>query len=281
MTSRRPLASQLVRVLPKRALTQAAGALASAGVPRPLRQPLYRAYGRAVGANLDEAGAPLESFGTFNDFFTRPLAEGVRGWDAGSALASPCDGRIAASGVVRSGELLQAKGIAYGLSELLGDSTEPEAFDGGAFTTIYLSPADYHRMHAPADMDIESVRVQPGELWPVNDLSVPWVDGLFRRNERVVLRGRLRDGGRRVALVFVGATVVGKIRVSDPRVDCARGTEPRTYELEPVWRVSRGDEIGAFLLGSTVIVIVEPGARADQLAVPQGEAIRLGDPLFR
>lgn len=274
----RPVSSRLLELLPKRALTQLAGAAASVPVPRPLRAPIYRAYAAAVGADLGEIDTPLDAFPAFNDFFVRPLREGTRSWHD-SALCSPCDARLDACGTITRGRMLQAKGIDYAVDELVGDPRAAEVFEGGAYATLYLSPADYHRVHAPTDMHVHGVTLQPGELWPVNGLSVPWVDGLFRRNERVVFDGELSTG-HRIAIVMVGATVVGRIRVADSRVPEMPSTAPRTVTLEPPWSADRGDELGAFLLGSTVIVVVQAAAGLELAASP-GAPIRLGQALMR
>lgn len=268
-----------MRALPKRALTAFAGVAAATPLPRASRTALFNAYAGAVGADLSEAGAPLDSFGTFNDFFARPLREGVRTWSEDALLACPADGRLDAVGRVEDGRMIQAKGIDYGVSELLCDDGAAAAFEGGHYATIYLSPADYHRVHAPDEMRITRVTHEPGELWPVNALSVPWVDGLFRRNERVVFHGERAEGGR-IAVVMVAATVVGNIRVAHAGVPHARPTQRREVALEPAWQARRGDEVGTFLLGSTVIVVVEPAKREMRLALTPGSPTRLGAPLY-
>lgn len=271
----KPIGHHLIRALPRRALTVVAGAAASLPVPKPLRSPAYRLYGSAVGADLSECGPALNSFPTFNRFFARPLREGARPINEGPGWASPADGRIDASGYVSDGRLIQAKGIDYALADLLLDEDLANDLSSGAYTTVYLSPADYHRVHVPCDAEIVRVRYCPGELWPVNSLSVPYVDGLFRRNERVVFE--LRTGLGRAALVMVGATVVGGIEVAHADI----GRVPRSgdaAEWNPVWRASAGDELGSFLLGSTVVLVANGVAppTEDRLGAP----VRMGEPLL-
>jgi phosphatidylserine decarboxylase len=272
----KPIGYHLIRALPRRALTQVAGAAAALPLPRLLRSPLYRAYGSAVGADLSECGEALDSFRTFNRFFARPLIAGARPVDGDAGMISPADGRIDASGRVGSGRLIQAKGIDYELADLVLDPELALALAEAAYTTVYLSPADYHRVHAPCDAIVRSVRYCPGELWPVNGLSVPYVDGLFRRNERVVFDLETPRG--RAALVMVGATVVGGIEVAHPEI----GRVPRSRKQAnwaPKWEVRAGEELGSFLLGSTVILI------ANGVQPPtddrDGAPIRMGDALLR
>lgn len=271
---RKPIGHHVVRALPRRALTQLAGQLSSAPVPRLARGPIYRGYARAVGADLDECGEPLDSFPSFNRFFARPLKDGARPI-AREGLVSPADGRLDACGVVTDGALVQAKGIEYSLADLVADETLAAALDGATYATVYLSPADYHRVHAPTRSVVRSVRYIPGELWPVNGLSVPYIDGLFRRNERVVFELKTEHGP--AALVMVGATVVGAIEVAHSQI----GRVPRAAKnrrWNPTWTVERGDELGAFLLGSTVILVV-PGVRLDERWGAQSRVL-LGDTLL-
>lgn len=280
-------ATRLVRAAleaaPRLAMSRAMGRVASAKVPAPLRRPVYGAFARAVGARLDEAADHVESFASFNAFFTRRLREGVRpdlgmpgGW------VSPADGRLDQLGRVDSGTLVQAKGISYSASELLQDPDADSIFDGGVFATIYLSPADYHRVHAPCDMSVDEVVHVGGDLRPVNGLYVPHHAGLFSENERVVLRF-CDGGGRRSALVLVGAMIVGGIALAngtllrtDHRVECMR------QRLNTPWTVRRMEEVGRFLLGSTVILLSE---RSDTPLRPSstangGTSMRLGEALF-
>ena len=269
----------LARALPKRLLTQVAGAASGLPLPKLAREPVYRAYAAAVGANLEECGAPIASFPTFNDFFARPLVDGLRPW-SDAPFSSPSDGRLAACGTVKDGRLIQAKGIDYAVDELLVQSGASERYEGGVFATVYLSPADYHRVHAPCDFALERIQHVAGELWPVNGLSVPFVDGLFRRNERVIFEGRTPTG-QFVAVVMVGATVVGKVRACvGPDGATAEGAASSTTFDTP-WSRSAGDELGAFLLGSTAVVLVSPGEQPLELCDSPGQPVRLGAALWR
>ena len=250
---------------------------ARARVPHPLRAPAYRAFARWVGADLDEVELELGAYDTFGDFFARKLRPGARPQaDDAAAVIAPCDGVIAALGRVTHGTLVQAKGLNYRLADLVVDEAMAEHFDGGSYATIYLSPRDYHRVHAPTSGRVTAYDYVPGELWPVNPRVASRREGLFTQNERVVIWLDSPHVGR-LAVVMVGATGVGNIRLahSEDSVHWRHAGERRRIELdEPV---ARGDELGAFRLGSTVVLVFEPGAA--RLAGEIGSAVRFGEVL--
>ena len=258
-------------------------------VPPRLRALAYRAFARAVGANLDEVELDLAGYPSFGDFFARRLRHGAREVEPDpGAIISPCDGVIAARGIAASGELVQAKGRMYQLAELVADTELAARLTGGPYMTIYLSPRDYHRVHAPVDVQVLGFDYLPGALWPVNPRVAARRDGLLARNERVVIRMNAGSLGH-VALVMVGAGGVGNIRLA-PELSGASGSadpsratgdsaawrgagEPRRVELTGI-SVKRGDELGAFRLGSTVVLLFEP--RGLELAGELSEAVRFG-----
>jgi phosphatidylserine decarboxylase len=257
-----------------------------AGKPLPsrLRGLAYRAFARAVGANLDEVELALGGYPSLGDFFARRLRRGAREVDsAPGAIISPCDGVLAARGTAVSGALVQAKGRTYQLAELVVDAELAARLTGGPYATIYLSPRDYHRVHAPVDARIEGYDYLPGALWPVNPRVAARRDGLLVRNERVVIRMNAGTLGR-VALVMVGAAGVGNIRLAaalGAAGDSAAwraAREPRRVELGDV-AVRRGDELGAFRLGSTVVLVFEP--QAVELSGEVGDAVRFGQRIGR
>jgi phosphatidylserine decarboxylase len=265
---------------------------AGRAVPARLRGLAYRAFARAVGANLDEVELELAGYASLGDFFARRLRPGARTLDASpGAIVSPCDGVIAARGIAAAGALVQAKGRSYQLAELVADAALAARLTGGPYATIYLSPRDYHRVHAPVDAEVLGYDYVPGALWPVNPRVAARRDGLLARNERVVIRLNAGALGH-VALVMVGASGVGNIRLApavagalDGRPEGPLDTsswraarEPRRVELSGV-RVARGDELGAFRLGSTVVLVFEPD-RAE-LAGEIGDAVQFGQRLGR
>lgn len=242
-------------------------------------------FARATGIDVHEAELPIDAYGSLNRFFVRRLRPGSRNWpDDPREAGSPVDGIIGQSGPIRDGTLVQAKGRTYSAADLIGDAEEARRYHAGAFLTLYLSPRHYHRIHAPCSGDITSARYVPGALLPVNAPAVLHVDRLFPRNERLLCT---IDGALgRVAVVAVGAYNVGRISADfDPawksgaegwvtnRRDAA--IEGRRYE--PPIRVTRGDEIMAFHLGSTVVLLFEPGVTLGPLQ-PAAE-IRLGAPI--
>ncbi len=262
-------------------------------LPTPLRSFAYRAFARAVGANLDEVELALASYPSLGDFFARRLRPGARVLDpAPNAILSPCDGVVAARGTADAGDMVQAKGRNYQLADLVADAELAGRLTGGAYTTIYLSPRDYHRVHSPVDAEVLGYDYLPGALWPVNPRVAARRNALLARNERVVFRLNAGVLGH-VALVMVGASGVGSIRLADalsgaghagagqPGAVVESGAwraahEPRRVELSGV-TLKRGDELGAFRLGSTVVLMFEPGAA--ELVGEVGDAVQFGQRL--
>lgn len=258
------------------------GWTATRQLPVRLRALAYRAFARAVGANLAEAELPLAAYASLGDFFARGLRYGARTIDPSQdAVIAPCDGVVAACGVATDGTLLQAKGHTYRLAELLADEELAGRLTGGHYATIYLSPRDYHRVHAPIDATITAYEYLPGALWPVNPRVAARREGLLARNERVVLHLNSRATGD-VALVMVGAVGVGNIRLSHPvlssrlpdSITLRPARERYRVELAGV-KVRRGDELGAFRLGSTVVMAFAPGPVVLQGSM--GQPVRFGE----
>ena len=264
----RALLGLLGRV-PQGALSRGFGHLADAHIPRPLRAPVLGAFARAVGADLDEAELPLEAYPTLNRFFTRRLKPGARPWPDDPAVAAcPVDGATGQVGRIREGRLIQAKGRDYTVAELLDEADGAERYEGGSFVTLYLSPRDYHRIHAPCDGSIPRARHVPGALLPVNQAAVSHIPKLFASNERLLcyLDGPLG----RVAVVAVGAYNVGRISAAwdpawnappgeDAWVTNRKALEAATRVYDPAPRVRQGDELMIFHLGSSIVLLFEPG----------------------
>jgi phosphatidylserine decarboxylase len=267
-----------LRVVPKNALSRVAGALTRARAPRTVRVAAMRAFAARYGIDLSECG-DLELFQTFGEFFARPLRPGLRPIAPGDdVVVSPVDGVVSQAGLARGGRLVQAKGIDYGLDALLADPALAARLRGGAFATLYLSPRDYHRIHAPLGGSITGYRYVPGRLWPVNPASVAGVPGLFTVNERLVTLLETPLGA--CALVAVGATIVGRVRAYyDPTVPVSNLAKARPVSRDyaaPI-PVVKGQELGAFEMGSTVIVVLEPGKAALAPALVPGARVRVGE----
>lgn len=243
-----------------------------------LRPLAYRAFARAVGANLEEAELDLAEYPSFGDFFARRLRNGARSIDPDrSNIISPSDGVAAAGGTVEQGMLVQAKGRHYTLAELLASESLAASFEGGEYITIYLSPRDYHRVHTPVTGRIRAFTYVPGALWPVNPKVVARRDGVFSRNERVVIELNSPSLGD-VALVMVGAAGVGNIVLHAGAQELSSAALRRANEVHRVEvdiPVERGDELGAFRLGSTVILVF-PRDRA-RLGLTEGHAVVFGE----
>ncbi len=269
-------------LVPKNALSRLAGALTRWRAPAPLRLAAMRAFARRYRIDLSEC-PDLEVYRSFGEFFARPLRPGRRPVSAGErVVVSPVDAVVSEAGVATAGTLVQAKGIDYPAAALLGDDALARTMEGGAYATLYLSPKDYHRIHFPLGGTIAGWRYVPGRLWPVNPASVRTVPGLFAVNERLVTVLDTPLG--RCAVVAVGATIVGRVHAFyDPTVPLTnqRGAPVRRRDYETPLPVAKGQELGAFEMGSTVIVLFEPGrVRLDPRLVA-GARVRVGEEIGR
>ncbi|MFZ1866782.1 MAG: archaetidylserine decarboxylase [Polyangiales bacterium] len=274
-TSASRLAAQTVRVLPRKRLSRALGRLASARAPRPMVDAAVAAFIRAYDVDLSEVEAPPNGFRTFDEFFTRRLREGVRVVDPDPrALVSPADGRLEDLGEITSAGQLAIKGQSYTAADLLGDSEVAASYEGGRYFVVYLSPRDYHRVHAPVSGPVQAVRYIPGTLFPVNRIG-SHIPKLFQRNERLaIFQDSVVHGG--VATIMVGAIGVGRIGLSFDQLETNRGHAPglRSYADASISR-NRGEELGVFHMGSTAIVMAPPECDL-KIVVSAGVAIRMG-----
>ncbi len=251
------------------------GMTARKRLPVPLRSAAYRAFARAVGADLAEAELDLRAYASFGDLFARRLRPGVRPvCPEHDAIIAPCDGVLAARGKAIDGALVQAKGRNYQLEELLLDDDLAAELRGGDYATIYLSPRDYHRVHTPIDAHLIRYDYIPGALWPVNPTIATRRDRLLSRNERVVITLQAGHFGK-VAIVMVGASGVGNIKLEHADESASWRAAGERRRVEVGVDVSRGDELGAFRLGSTVVMVFRPGKIT--LDGEVGQAMRFGE----
>jgi phosphatidylserine decarboxylase len=242
-------------LLPKRLLTVLAGKLASLRGGA-LTHALIRRFVARYGVDMSEAADPrVESYATFNEFFTRPLREGLRPI-AGAPFVCPVDAAISQFGPIEQDQIFQAKGHSYSTRALIGgDQALARRFDHGHFATLYLAPKDYHRIHMPCEGRLQRMIYVPGELFSVNPLTARHVPGLFARNERVVCVFDTPYGP--FVNVLVGATIVGSMAtvwhgvVNPPRT---RGLREWRYDSQQIV-LAKGAEMGRFLLGSTVVML--------------------------
>lgn len=253
MTDRFAVALQYL--LPKQLLTALAGRFASARLGG-LTTAVIRWFVPRYGVNMAEAAEPdVAQYSTFNAFFTRALRAGARPL-ADAALVCPVDGAISQLGAITGDRIVQAKGHDYTTTALVGgDAALAAQFANGSFATIYLSPKDYHRIHMPCDGTVRRMVHVPGDLFSVNPATARGVPGLFARNERVVC---VFDGAQGpFVLVLVGATIVGSMATSWHGVvnPPSPGTVRAWDYADGAVRLRQGDEMGQFLLGSTVVLL--------------------------
>jgi phosphatidylserine decarboxylase len=265
-------------LMPKQAMTLLAGHIAGRQDGERTAQ-LIRWFVGRYGVNMAEAANPdMAGYASFNAFFTRALRDGVRPL-ATAPWVCPVDGSISQFGAIAQDQIFQAKGHHYSTSALLGgDAALAATFHNGSFATLYLSPKDYHRIHMPCAARLQQMVYVPGTLFSVNPSTARGVPGLFARNERVVCIFESAHGP--LALVLVGATIVGSMAtvwhgvVNPPR---GKQTQTWTYAGEQAVQLAQGQEMGRFLLGSTVVLLFPQaaGLRFNPGWMPGG-AVRLG-----
>jgi len=264
-------------LLPKRALTVFAGWVAGARAGG-ITTGIIRRFVARYGVNMAEAANPdIASYASFNEFFTRPLKPGARPL-APARWVCPVDGAISQFGAIERDQIFQAKGHHYSTRALVGgDAALAAQFDDGAFATIYLSPKDYHRIHMPCPGRLVRMIYVPGDLFSVNPTTARGVPGLFARNERVVCVFDTPYGP--FVNVLVGATIVGSMAtvwhgvVNPPRTGNVREW---TYADKDI-TLAQGDEMGRFLLGSTVVMLWPKGTIQFNAAWAPAQPVRLGD----
>ena len=264
-------------LIPKQAITALAGKLASANAGR-LTTSVIKWFVKRYQVNMDEAEQPdITSYESFNDFFTRPLKIGARRITKADFIC-PVDGAISQFGDIKADQIFQAKGHQYStLAMLAGDKTLAARFQNGHFATLYLSPKDYHRIHMPCDGTLKSMTYVPGDLFSVNPTTAQGVPGLFARNERVICEFDSAHGV--FVLILVGATIVGSMAtvwhgvVNPPRLG---SVNTWTYEKQSI-SLKQGEEMGRFLLGSTVVMLFPAKTLNFNKAWKPEKPIRLGE----
>ena len=256
MDHRAELFIALQRILPKHFLSRVIAKLAESN-NRVLKNFLIKQAIKTFNINMDEAiSDELDSYQCFNDFFTRALKAEARPLDMGEkVVTSPADGVISQAGKIRKNKVLQAKNVDYSLARLVGNSDQAKKYENGTFATIYLSPKDYHRVHIPAQGQLLTTRYIPGELFSVNQQTVEMVPHLFARNERLVCEFKSQQLGH-FSVIFVGAMLVAGIEtvwggMEQPGPGAVRENDYSEQNIH----FSKGDEIGRFKFGSTVILL--------------------------
>jgi len=277
MNHRAELFVALQRLLPKHALSRLIAKAAESQTVW-LKNALIERAIASFDINIDEAESDdINDYKNFNSFFTRALKDGVRPIDNDDqAVVSPADGAVSQAGPINHHKIIQAKGSDYSVSRLLGDSQQAKSYENGSFATIYLSPRDYHRVHIPAAGKLISTRYIPGDLFSVNDQTAQALPNLFARNERLVCEFESENGN--FVVVFVGAMLVAGIETvwggfETPGRGAIRETDFSDRDLS----YKKGDEIGRFKFGSTVILLFpEDGIRWQDSLMPRAD-VQIGE----
>lgn len=248
-----------------------------------IEQPLVRDLSIATWklfADLDLSDARKQEFRSLHDCFTRQLQEGARPIDADPAvLCSPSDGIVGACGRIEGIELIQAKGFPYTLPELLGGPDKVDYYRNGSYVTLRLTSSMYHRFHAPAACTVHEVNYLSGDTWNVNPIALKRVEKLFCKNERALIEATLSEGGQRILLVPVAAILVASIRLHFIDVLLhLRYRGPQRIACQA--NLSKGEEMGWFQHGSTIIVFAPAGFRLCD-GIAEGRTIRMGEALLR
>lgn len=272
----------LLRFVPKNHMSHLIGVLAHAPMPKSISALLIRWFIGRYGVRVEDAANPPSEYPTLGEFFIRDLKPDIR--PLGHGVVSPVDGALAAFGEIESGKALQVKGKLYSVAKLLGDQDLSQRYRQGYYLNFYLAPGDYHHIHSPVDGTITDAYHIPGKLWPVNEWSLQHVEHLFSTNERVVTVIDSKDWGR-VCVVKVGATNVGCVCTT---YDTLRGNQkPKFFGQQAGMthksyaegiEVRKGERIGTFRMGSTVVLLFEegrfvPGAGCKEGPLHYGESL--------
>jgi phosphatidylserine decarboxylase len=271
----------LFKVMPKSLLSRLFGCLTRAPLPSRCMNGLINLYCKKFNISMEDYESPAGGFKNFDMFFTRRLARGARKIDSGKdSIISPVDARVDQFGKIKKDSIIQAKGISYSLKDLI-PSNSALPFENGTFAVLYLSPADYHRIHAPVSGKLSGYFHIPGKLYTVQEFMVQGLPGLFSINERLISYIETPKG--RIAVCKVGAMNVGRITLSYADIATnkfIRQKQETLFDKDKKIKVKAGDEIGVFHLGSTVILLFEKGmARLD--GIKTGGKVRLGQRIGR
>ena len=266
----------LTNRLPRRFATQLLGRFSK------ITQPLVRDASIALWqlfSDVDLSDAATTNYGSMHDCFTRALKPGARPFATDAdILASPCDAIVGACGRVENDRLHQIKGMPYALPDLIGSAADDGTYRNGLYVTLRLTAGMYHRFHAPHDLTVEQVDYVSGDCWNVNPIALKRVERLFCRNERAIIRTRLAVDGSPLLLVPVAAILVASIRLTFLDTEKMLREGPRRATLAT--ELKKGEEMGWFEHGSTIIVFAPPGFALAE-GVAEGRRIRAGEPLMR
>lgn len=267
---------KLIGLLPQNVLSKWAGNIMNA----PWSKYAIPLFIRVYGIDTNHLAQPLTDYQNLNEFFTRKLQSKAFVIEPDErTVISPVNGTLSEFGKIEDGKLLQAKNTKYTLDGLLGDSEEANVYQNGFYMTLYLAPSDYHRVHVPLKGEIVGYRYIPGRLFPVNKQAVRHVDNLFSKNERLVTHMDTSFG--KCSVVQVGAFLVGSAQVEYANVQTNLGLDSFSEGLEQPISRSKGDDLGWFEFGSTVVLLLEDAEWVMREELQQGEKIKMGEALCR
>ena len=269
----------LLKILPRNHLSYFVGKLVHIPLPKPLSSWSIYLFGNFYKINFSEAERPYQEYESIGAFFTRRLRAGVRPISM-ARVTHPADSRISQLGSIQEGSLIQAKGKTYRVSDLTKSLEAEKYYFNGFFTTYYLCPMDYHRVHSPVEGKILSATYIPGTLWPVNEWSVNTIANLFSVNERVIVEIECPQGV--VSVIFVGATNVGKITMSfEPNLvtNNLQNREIRKIKYAQPLPITHGEELGIFHMGSTIVMLYPQAMTplAEDWHAWLGQAVKMGE----
>ncbi len=270
---------KLLRFLPKKLISYFVGRVVHFRFPNPIGPLSVKWFAKKYKINLEEAEKNLDDYKTIGALFTRKLKPGVRTIE--DRAIHPSDSLLTENGPIRGKTLIQAKSHFYNTSEFLGNSEWGDLFNEGVFLTYYLCPSDYHRVHCPINGEVMAARYISGTLWPVNEYSVKMTSNLFSINERFITL--IRSNLEYVAVVMVGALNVGYMTSSYDSDFVLKAKRKKTINktYEPKKPIKRGDELGIFHMGSTVIVLYSKETEvAKNYEGFEHRTVRWGESLF-
>ncbi len=281
MSIKNQLLNMVLPILPKNDLSHLVGRVVHRPLPGWAGRKSVEWFARYYNINMDEAELPLDSYKSIGDLFTRRLRPGVR--PIGKGIVHPADGRLTSAGVIEKSRCLQAKDKDYSVAEFVRSSQLAVALEGGTYFTYYLCPTDYHRVHSPVEGKITALCHVPGEMWPVNDWSVNSIGNLFSLNERVIVKIESSQG--RCALVMVAATNVGNLTLSfdeSVRTNIRSGSRAvREKSYPSPHSIQKGQEVGVFHMGSTVVMLYEKGMVPPGICdLVRDQPVKLGETLY-
>ena len=269
----------ILKILPKRILSKLFGYIAGWNAPKFVMVPILVTFAKIFKVNVQEAELELKNYKSLNNFFIRTLKNEARVIESeDKVIVSPVDGTILNFGRIKKGTIIQAKGIEFSLKDILGNHKYYERFLDGSWITLYLSPRDYHRIHYPVSGELVGYSYRPGRLFPVNRLAVNMIKKLFSKNERLITYVETEKG--LTALIKIGATNVGKIKVNYDKIlstnNWVRSDKDHEY-IEKI-PVIKGEELGRFEMGSTVILLLEKNC-GELLDFEEKQSILYGQPI--